>query len=84
MQTLDAKTHFLKVVDDQSKSQLLEIVNSSAIRSAMIYAFSQLAEEGATADQLFGARRFRELLMNLPEPKPQPPTFPKKELQTLG
>lgn len=84
MQTLDAKTHFLKVVDDQSKSQLLEIVNASPIRSVMVYALSQLAEEGASAERIAGAVRFREILMNLPEPKPQPPTFPKKELQTLG
>lgn len=84
MQTLDAKTHFLKAIDDQTKSQLLEVLNSSMARSAMVYAMSQLAEDGASAEMLFGAKRFRELLINLPEPQPQPTTFPKKELKTLG
>ena len=84
MQTLDSKTHFLKISDDSAKVWLTEAMNSSAARTAMVFAFSQLAEEGASKEQLDGARRYRDLLINLAEPKPKPVEFPEKKLQTLG
>lgn len=84
MQTLDAKSHFLIISDDVTKSQLLEVVNSRLCRTAMTFTLAQMVEEGATKESLAGAMRFRDLLLNLAEPKPKPATFPEKQLSVLG
>lgn len=49
----------------------------------MVFALSQMMERGATAENIEGAIMYRNCLMNIAEPKAEPPTFPKKELQTL-
>ena len=50
----------------------------------MVYATSVMVEQGATQEELKGAKRFRDILINLAEPPEPKPTFPEKKLQALG
>lgn len=77
---LDAKTHYLKIADEVSRTQLINLLGQSLVKTAMTFSLAQLAESGATAEQINGAIKFREILLSIAEPKPEPPTFPEKKL----
>lgn len=47
------------------------------------YAMSQLAAEGASADELEGARRFVNALLTIGSKTKEPLKFPRKELTVL-
>jgi hypothetical protein len=49
----------------------------------MVFSLSLMAEQGASAERLAGAKQFRDILINLGEPSDPKPTFPERKL-TLG
>lgn len=83
MITLESKAHF---VANHSKDDLAWLVNQlshPSVRTAMVFSLSLMAEQGASAERLAGAKQFRDILINLGEPPDTKPTFPERKL-TLG
>lgn len=80
MPTIDAKSEFLKS-QKASLPDVANLVTSPLMRTTMVFAFSQMAEMGATKEQLEGARIYRDLLLNLAEPPPEKPSFPQRQLK---
>jgi len=54
-----------------------------SLRLAVAFTLSQMAYDGATQEQLAGAKRFSDILMNIGEPDTKPTPFPVKELKQL-
>ena len=84
MITLESKSHF---VATQSKNDLAWLVNElshPSIRTAMVFSLSLMAEQGASAERIAGAKQFRDILMNLGEPPDNKQTFPERKLAALG
>lgn len=84
MPNIDSKTEFLRATNEQQRVAVTNHLMSPEVRLAMVFAFSQLSENGATKEQLEGAIAYRDCLLNLAEPLPKKATFPEKKLNVLG
>ena len=84
MVSLEPKSHFARSHSDADKAWLTNELSHPMVRTAMVYATSVMVEQGATQEELKGAKRFRDILINLAEPPEPKPTFPEKKLQALG
>ena len=66
-----------------SATTLSQIVQDRPLRLAVVFAMSQLVFNGATKEQLDGAKLFATALMTLGDPIQPVPTFPSKEIKHL-
>ena len=84
MINIEAKTEFHRATTEAQRSLVHNSLLSLEVRLAMVFAYSSLAESGASKEQLEGALAYRDALLNLAEPKAVAPTFPEKKLTVLG
>lgn len=84
MINIEAKTEFHRATTPEQRTLVHDRLVSLEVRLAMVFAYSSMAEAGATKEQLDGALMYRGALLNLAEPKETVPTFPEKKLTVLG
>lgn len=77
MINLSPKSQFLRRHDDLVLA-LRDTIPQPWFQEAMTYALAQMTENGATRDELNGAKLFREALATLGEPEAQPEDRPDK------
>jgi len=83
MINIEAKTEFHRATTEAQRSLVHNSLLSLEVRLAMVFAYSSMAESGASKEHLAGALAYRDALLNLAEPKDTPATFPQKNLQIL-
>ena len=79
--TLDPKEHFQKWQSD-SCSNLKQTVPAGWFKSSLVFALALMVDEGATSEQLSGARMFIASLENLTTDKLEMKKLPVKTLST--
>lgn len=79
--TVETKTEFHRATTDAQRIQVKEALLKPEVRLAMVFALSLMVENGASQERLAGAKEYRELLLNLSEPKSKPVTYPEKNLK---
>lgn len=80
MNTLAPKDIFQQSCKSDAET-LANTINQPWMRTAMIYAVSQLSLSGASEQEIAGARKFITTLINLSETQKPEPAYPSKELQ---
>ena len=83
MITIESKTEFHRATTEQQRAVVKNSLMSPEVRFALVFAMSSMVENGATKEQLDGAKMYRTALLNLSEPEQKKPTFPEKKLQVL-
>jgi hypothetical protein len=91
MITLSAKDDFLKRHTPEQLAEVSRAVQNSTVKTAMIYAMSSLADEIASANAnaaahaliLYGAKKFRDKLLNIAEPEVAPKELPPVTLEDV-
>lgn len=84
MITVESKTEFHRATTKEQREAVASALMTKEVRFALVFAFSSMAESGATQEQLSGAKIYREMLLNLAEPAPKKADFPEKKLTVLG
>ncbi len=74
------KALFLQAHSDAAVD-LSELSQNRPMRLGAAFALAQMVYDGATREQLDGAKAFSKLLFTLGEPITQPATFPSKEIK---
>lgn len=69
MNTLSPKTQFLKVHKEDAERLMTIVTSERTLSVACLYAHSQVAYNGATKEQMDGARLFITELLNLGDEK---------------
>jgi hypothetical protein len=83
MNTISPKALFLQAHKDKAE-ELSKIVLDTTLRHATVFALAEMANErGVTQEQLDGAKRFVDILINLGEPPQKQPEFPDRTLKTI-
>ncbi len=80
---LSAKQVFLQAVPAETLAGIATQLNTVPIRMAMIYATTHMVENGATSEQLQGAKLFRNALLNIAIPAAPAPTLPVKSIKDV-
>jgi len=68
MNTLSARDNFHKTHNEKQRSDLSALVNSTEVKTVMIYAVAQMVDFGYSKEALAGAVAFRQLMLNIAEP----------------
>lgn len=77
---IETKLEFHRATTEEQRNTLRGSFTTPTARLAMVFAVSSMVEAGATKEQLDGATRYRELLLEISEALPKPATFPEKKL----
>lgn len=83
MTPLTAKDNYFKTHTEKERSDLLELLNSTPVRTAMIYATAQMASLGYSKEELNGAGAFVNFLISMAEPKTPPSEFKPVQLERV-
>lgn len=78
--TIEPKNEFHRATTDVQRTNVRNALMTPEVRLAMVFAVSLMADNGATKEQIEGARTYREILLNIAEAQPKPSTFPEKKL----
>jgi hypothetical protein len=79
MVELNAKKSFL--AQTETAQAFRTMAHGDVLHTAITHAMFEFADANPTQEQLVGANRFRDILLNLGEPEMPPPTFPDKPLK---
>jgi len=77
--TESPKALFLQI-HKESAEKMCQLCQDRPLRLAIPFAISMMVYNGASKEQLDGAKAFATILMTLGEPISNTPTFPVKEL----
>lgn len=80
---LTAKDNYFNTHTEKERSDLLELLNSTPVRTAMIYATAQMARLRYSKDELNGALAFVDLLLSMAEPITPPSEFKPVQLERV-
>jgi len=90
MITLSSKSHFQKLHTPDQLAAVKQGVDNTVTRTAMIYVMAQIADELALSTDpashklvLYGARLFRDKLLNITEPEAVQRELPRIELEDV-
>lgn len=67
----------------ENRDKLAEQCKQAPMRNAVHFAMAQMVYQGATSEQLQGAKMYAEILMSLGEPTEKIEPFPSKELKHI-
>lgn len=81
--TEQPKALYLQVHSDIA-AKMAELSQDRVLRVTTQFAFTQMAWEGATKEQLDGARRYAQILMEMGNKAEPIAKFPEKNLTELG
>lgn len=84
MTTLNPKEQFQKSIGAEKCVEFQRISEVSVVHLALSMAMAQFANEGASAEQLLGAKRFAHTFLNLAEIEKPVVATPRPKLKTYG
>ena len=82
MNLIAPKELFVKGHQDFAEA-MTQFAGHPAVRHALVFSFAEMTLEGATEEQLAGAKRFAQILINMGEVAEPLPPFPDKSLKTI-
>jgi hypothetical protein len=68
------------LIHEVAAGTLKQIVAERPLRLAVTFSFAQMVHDGATHEQLAGAKKFADILMNLADSSEKIPPFPDKSI----
>ncbi len=90
MTDLTAKTHYHKTHTEAQRTALIQHVTSPEVKEAMVYVMASLADDISAGQDaaahvliLYGARKFREKLVNLGELVEEVAPLPTKQFKPV-
>lgn len=83
MTNLSAKKHYLASQPEPDRLAASTSVNSTPVKTLMVFALSQMADEGHSTIAIAGAKHFRHLILNFADPQVETPEIPVTALERV-